>query len=146
MLLMAAREENINGMTVAWGGFGVMWGQSVMYFAVRPSRYTFSLLTKGADVSLIAFPADYATALAFCGSHSGRDGDKLKAAGLTPIRMPSGGYGCREAELVLAGHLLYRHAMSAEEILQPEDITRFYEKEAYHTFFIASLEKIYTQS
>ena len=39
-LLMAEKDGKANGMTISWGGMGVMWGKNVAFVFVRDSRYT----------------------------------------------------------------------------------------------------------
>ena len=90
MLLSASDAHATNVMTVAWGGFGVMWGTPCAFFAIRPSRYTYTLAEAGEHFALMSLSAGYDGALSYCGTHSGREGDKLAAAGLTPLTLPSG--------------------------------------------------------
>ena len=70
-------------MTVSWGGTGVLWGKM---------SYTSSSVIHGTQkefidndefFSLSFLSEKYRDALNFCGSHSGRDCDKFKEAGLT---------------------------------------------------------------
>lgn len=74
-----------NPMTIGWAQFGVIWGRPVCTVFVRHSRHTHALLEKS-NVFTVSVPAagTMREALAYCGSHSGRDGDKL--AGLRACR------------------------------------------------------------
>ena len=85
---LTAGGEIVNPMTIGWAQFGVIWGRPMVTVLVRKSRYTYDLLAK-TDVFSISVPAvgDMKAALGYCGSHSGRDGDKLAATGL--IRLPA---------------------------------------------------------
>ena len=40
MLISAEKDGNINTMTAAWGGFGVMWHENVVFVVIRPQRFT----------------------------------------------------------------------------------------------------------
>ena len=143
MLLTAESGGRFNSMTVGWGGFGVMWGRAVAYYAIRPTRYTFSLAEEGSAISLAAFPAAFSGALAYLGTHSGRDGEKYTAAGVTPIRMPHGGIGFSEARLVLTGRRIFSHPIKPENFTDGEIATRWYRDEPYHTLYIAEVEHIF---
>ena len=81
-----------NPMTVGWAQFGVVWGKPMVLVLVRKSRYTHDLLER-ADTFTLSVPAPGAMkeALAYCGSHSGREGDKYAAAGLKRIPARFGG-------------------------------------------------------
>ena len=76
--------ERINTMTIGWGSLSQYWGAEIFIAPIRPSRYTFELL-KGTDEFTVSVPAQgqMEDALKICGSRSGRDLDKLTAAGLS---------------------------------------------------------------
>jgi flavin reductase (DIM6/NTAB) family NADH-FMN oxidoreductase RutF len=75
---------DFNAMTVGWGSFGVMWGRPFAQVVVRPTRYTFQFMEKYETYTLTAFSPQHRGMLQFMGSRSGRNVDKVKAAGLTP--------------------------------------------------------------
>ena len=143
LLLTAYGEHGRNTMTVGWGGFGVMWGEAVAMFAVRPSRYTFGLLEKGRAVTLSALPPSYAKAVAFCGAHSGREGDKLSAAGLTYTELPDGSLGIGEAELVISGEVCCTHPLSPDELYVPALLEKWYLNGDFHSLYYARISKVY---
>lgn len=74
-----------NTMTVGWGALGRMWSRPLALAVVRPTRYTFQFINNRYDTfTLCAFPENCQPALELLGTRSGRDGDKIAAAGLTP--------------------------------------------------------------
>ncbi len=82
--LLVAGTERPNPMTVSWGGFGTIWNRPAVTVYVRPTRHTFGLLEAGHAFTLNVLPASRRNALELCGTRSGRDLDKWKAAGLVP--------------------------------------------------------------
>ena len=82
-LLTAGNKQESNTMTISWGGVGVLWGKNVVYVFVRDSRYTKELIDAGDFFSLTFVSDQYRDALNYCGSHSGRNEDKIANAGLT---------------------------------------------------------------
>jgi len=57
----------------------------LMAISVAPSRFTHGLI-EGAGEFVLAYPGrELAQATAYCGSHSGRDGDKFTKAGVTAL-------------------------------------------------------------
>jgi len=61
------------------------WGNPIAVVAVRPATYTFKLLEE-VEEFVIAVPIpELKEAVAFCGEKSGRDTDKFRETGLTPI-------------------------------------------------------------
>jgi len=81
-LLLVAGREKANPMTIGWATIGVIWGLPICVVLVRPSRYTHDLLETCGDFT-VNVPADHMVkAVQYCGTHSGRDGDKAAACGL----------------------------------------------------------------
>ncbi len=59
-------------------------------------------MLKERDIFTVSFfEKEYQKALGYMGSHTGRNEDKAKAAGLTPVELPEGGLGFKEAKLAL---------------------------------------------
>lgn len=81
--LTAGDSGKSNVMTIAWGSIGFMWGKPVFTVLVRPSRYTYRFMEEGSEFTVSVPVGGMKEALALCGSKSGRDMDKVKAAGLT---------------------------------------------------------------
>jgi hypothetical protein len=99
-LLTAGTPEKWNTMTCSWGMGGVMWNRPSVTCYVRQSRHTFGFMQQQDTFTISFFPESERKKLAFCGSHSGRNCDKAKEAGLTPETLGAG-VGFAEAELVL---------------------------------------------
>ena len=108
-LLTAGNAGRFNPMTVSWGTLGELWSRPVVTVYVRPSRYTYGLMEQGEYFTLSFLGTEHRSALQLCGSRSGRDLDKVQAAGLTPLEMEHGAMAFREAELILVCRKLYRH-------------------------------------
>jgi flavin reductase (DIM6/NTAB) family NADH-FMN oxidoreductase RutF len=85
ILLTSGTIDDFNTMTIGWGFYGTIWRKDVFVCFVRPSRYTYEFMEKS-DLFTISFylPA-YREEISFLGSHSGRDIDKVKKVGFTPI-------------------------------------------------------------
>jgi flavin reductase (DIM6/NTAB) family NADH-FMN oxidoreductase RutF len=91
-----------NTMTVSWGGLGIIWGRALAMVVVRPQRYTYQFMERQNTFSLCAFPASYRGALNMLGSKSGRNGDKIREAGLTPVALTQiAAPGFAEADLII---------------------------------------------
>ncbi len=79
--LTAGNNERCNVMTIGWGSIGYIWRKPMFTVLVRPSRYTHGFMD-GGEFTVSVPLGDMKKALAVCGSKSGRDTDKGKAAGL----------------------------------------------------------------
>lgn len=101
MLITAGNGNNFNMMTASWGGLGMMFGKPTAFSFVFPARNTYSLLRNSDTYTLSFYPEAYRDVLKMCGSKSGKDTDKVKESGLTPITTPSGSKAFNEAWLII---------------------------------------------
>ena len=125
-------KEKYNSMTVAWGGFGIMWSIPIAMVVVRPTRYTFGFINEFPTFSLCAFPEEYRKALNLLGTKSGRDGDKIGESGLTPIasgKIEAPTY--KEANLSIECRKLYYQDFIPEQFLDKR-IEERYPLKDYH--------------
>jgi flavin reductase (DIM6/NTAB) family NADH-FMN oxidoreductase RutF len=73
-----------NTMTIGWGGIEIIWNMPVFVVYVKTSRASFDLL-EASGVFTVSVPLDDTLnkALAYCGAHSLREGNKFTKAHLT---------------------------------------------------------------
>lgn len=138
MLIASGDASRHNAMTASWGGFGVLWNRKVSFIFVRPSRYTFSLIEGNELYSLSFFPESMREALAYCGSHSGRDEDKIAAAGLKPEFPKTGGVVFPEASLVLVCRKLYSQDLDPERFIDPSIMGNYPERD-FHRLYVGEI-------
>ena len=145
MLVTATdKDGNFNTMTASWGGLGVLWGKKVAFVFIRPQRYTAEFTESGDRVTLSFFDEKYRGALSFCGSHSGRDTDKMAETGLTPIKTDSGEVYFEEARLVMFGKKLYKDVLKEECFLVPELLDN-YKSRDYHMVYVYEITETLTK-
>ena len=111
-LVTAGTADHFNTCTIGWGSLGSIWGapgkgRPIVTVYVHPSRYTCEFLKKNNTFTVSFFPSEYRKALAILGSRSGRDGDKIAAAGLTP-KVLDEGITFEEAKLTFVCRKLYQ--------------------------------------
>ena len=138
MLITAGGPSKHNCMTASWGGLGVLWGKEVAFCFVRPTRHTFGFMEAAGSYSLSFFPESMRPALDLCGSKSGRDIDKDKAAGLSPFEVDPGVTSYEQARLVLVCRKLYRQDFDPALFLDPA-IEKNYPKKDYHRMYIGEI-------
>ena len=73
-----------NLITVAWTGT-VCTNPPMVYISVRPERYSYGLLRESGEFAINLATERMARALDYCGVRSGRDTDKWKDTGLSPV-------------------------------------------------------------
>ena len=140
MLITAGDKNSFNTMTASWGGLGVLWNKPVSYIFVRPTRYTYEFLEKNKSYSLSFFDEKYRKALSICGAKSGRDTDKVKEAGLTPVESGNGVVHFDEAKLVLECTKMYYQDIEPANFLD-SSISGFYNND-YHRLYIGEIAEI----
>lgn len=142
-MLVTAGGARCNTMTASWGGMGVIWGCPAATVYIRPQRYTRELVDAEERLTLSFMGEEYRRAVAYCGSHSGRDGDKIAAAGLTAERTPAGTPYIGGAGVVLECRKMYRDRLGPAEFLEKELIDAWYPEKDFHYVYICAIEKVY---
>jgi flavin reductase (DIM6/NTAB) family NADH-FMN oxidoreductase RutF len=128
-----------NAMAVGWGSFGTMWDRPIAMVVVRPQRYTYGFIEKFPTFTLCAFPPEYGAAVDLIGTKSGRDMDKIAAAGLTPIAASAAAAPIyAEAELVVECRKIFRTVYEASQFIDPS-IDRNYLKGDYHRVYFGEI-------
>ena len=138
MLITAGTLESFNMMTASWGGLGVLWEKKVALCFIRPGRHTFGFVEKSSIFTLSFYAEAYRAALDLCGTKSGRDMDKAREAGLTPITTPAGGIAFDEARLILECRKLYTHDLDPKRFLDA-GIEKNYPNKDYHRMYVGEI-------
>lgn len=140
-LVSSGTKANANTMTIGWGGVGVIWGKNVAYVFVRESRYTKELMDQGDFFSVAFLNEEYREALKYCGVHSGREGDKFKASGLTLATQHGIPYP-DEANLVLLCQKMAEVPITEDTFTMSEIKEKWYKDEDYHTMYVAEIIEV----
>ena len=142
-LITAGNLEHYNTMTASWGTMGIFWGKPVVNSFLRPQRYTLEFVEQNDLFTISFYGEEYRKALQYCGAHSGREVDKAKECGLTPVELDST-VAFEEAALVLVCRKLYVYDLKPEEMID-KSIEKWYPEKDYHRCFFAEIVKVYQQ-
>lgn len=85
MVSVADRDGRPNIITVAWAGT-VCTNPPMLSISVRPERYSYPVLKEMGEFVVNLTTRELAFATDYCGVKSGRDVDKFKELGLTPLK------------------------------------------------------------
>jgi len=138
MMITAGTTDNFNMMTANWGSFGFLWNVPVAFIFIRPQRYTFEFLEKNDFYTLTFFDKKHKNKLVYCGSHSGRDSDKLKETRLTPVETNLGNIYFKEARLMMECKKIYFDDLKPENFID-RLIHRNYPNEDYHRMYVGKI-------
>ena len=144
MLITAGRDSLFNPMTAGWGGLGQLYNLPVAFCFINPSRYTYQLMEEGETYTLTFYTEAYREALQYCGTHSGRDGDKVKAAGLTPITTPSGSKAFAEAWMIIECRKLVAQPLQQGAIYNA-DIRHEWDGKKMHQMYIGEIINVWVK-
>lgn len=116
-LVTAGTPEDYNTCVLGWGMLGNLWDlpnkRPTVMILVHPDRYTSQFLKKYNTFTISFYSLRHKPSLVYLGTHSGRDGDKVKKSGLTPVPM-GGGVTFKEADLTFLCKKLYFHQLSKD--------------------------------
>ncbi len=138
MLVAAGNRDGYNMMTASWGFAGEMWGNDCMLTVVRPQRYTMQFINNN-DYFTLSFYGDNREVHKVCGSKSGRDTDKAKLAGLTPLFSDNTVY-FNEARLVIICKKQYVQQMK-EDCFTDKEPLKWYNGDLHYAI-IGKIEKV----
>ena len=142
-VVTAGDGETYNPMTISWGGFGILWSAPVATIYIRDTRYTYQFLNQGKYFTLCAFDEEYRSVTQYLGSHSGRDEDKIKASGLTPLKTELGNLYYAEARLIVECEKVYNADLQLENISDPHGINMYKDTESRHKMFIGKILNVW---
>lgn len=144
-LVTGKEGDKVNAMTISWGEIGSLWGHGagmgVVTIYVRPQRFSKILLDKEDYFTLCFFGGDYKKELAYLGTHSGRDEDKIAKVGFTSTSKKDYSY-INESKMVFVCRKLYRQTMKEECFIDKSIIDDCYPKKDFHDIYIAKIEKV----
>ena len=139
-LITAGSGDNYNMMTASWGFFGEMWGSDSIAMVVRPGRYTMEFIENN-DYFTVSFYGDKKDIHKICGSKSGREVNKTKETGLTPVSNDKYVY-FKEARMVIIIKKQFVQPMSEDAFSDKAVIDKWYPEKDYHNMIIGKIEKV----
>lgn len=147
MLITAGNETSFNTMTASWGALGELWAKPVFISFVRESRYTHQFIEANDHYTLCFFDEEYREKLQLLGSKSGRDTDKIKESGLTPVATPKGSMAFEEASMIIECKKLYSAPFLPEEFDDKEIFTSIYSghESSMHTQYIGQIVNVWVK-
>lgn len=146
MLITAGNEERgYNTMTASWSHLGSIWGHGggmpTSTIFIRPQRFTKEFVDREEFYTLSFFPEGYKQQLAYLGSHSGRDEDKVARVGLTPVFEGDCTY-FKEASMVMVCRKLYRAPILEEGFVDKSVVEDCYPEKDFHDMYIGEIVKV----
>ncbi len=117
-VLLTTKAEKINSMVIGWGTYGTEWGRPMFVVYVREGRYTRAQLDRNPEFTVnIPLGEPDRRIMKICGLQSGRDIDKVREAGLTPVESEHVSVpGILELPLTLECRVVFRQTQELDLI------------------------------
>ncbi len=144
MLITAGNNDKFNMMTASWGGIGFLYQKPVAFCFINPARYTYQLMENNDTYTLTFYTEAYREALKYCGSKSGKDVDKVKGSGLTPITTPTGSKAFSQAWLVIECRKMVSQSLTPESIAD-KSIKGEWAGKQMHKMFIGEIINVWVK-
>ncbi len=151
VLVTVKNGEQINPITIGWGTIGIQWGKQLFQVYIRECRHSKGMLDKAGEFT-VNIPLENTERtkeiLAFCGTKSGRDTDKVAALGLTLVDSETvSAPAIRELPLTLECKVIYSTRQDGAK-MPAEVMKRYYPKweentEDVHTVYYGEITAAY---
>ncbi len=144
LLITAGNDKEIGTMTASWGGVGTMWNKPAVFIFIRPQRYTKKFVDSEELFSISFYDKEYREKLAYLGSHSQKNEDKITAVDFHKTTLDN----CpvfEEANLVLICKKAYSQNLLKERFLNEEYVDTFYKDNDFHEMYVGLIEKAYVR-
>lgn len=138
-------NKSWNTMTASWGGLGYLWNKCVAFVFVRPQRFTYEFTQANNTMTLSFFKETHQKALEFCGAHSGRNFNKEKETGLTPLATDSNSVTFNEAYLVFECKNLYSDMLQERSFLIDDIARKNYPTKDFHRMYVCEITTAWTK-
>jgi flavin reductase (DIM6/NTAB) family NADH-FMN oxidoreductase RutF len=143
MLITAGDKDKFNMMTASWGTIGNLWNEPVVYIFVRPQRYTFEFTEESKYFTLTFFEEEYREMLQFMGTKSGRDYDKVKETGLTPMFTELGNVYYEQARLVIECEKIYADFLKEGSFFDKSIVEKMYPNKDFHKVYVGRILNVW---
>ena len=126
----AGSKDSYNSLTLGWGATGILWSKPVAIVYVRENRYSFRFFEKSDIFVLSWYPRQHMQkVLKIFGGTSGRDTDKEKLSGFTPVETPEGGVTYLQADKVVVCRKILRSPVPKEYV--PKELQAHFNQDGF---------------
>lgn len=145
-LITSGSGEDINVMAASWGGLGVFWEKPVAFCFLGAQRYSITTMDKGDTYTISFYTEAYKDAIQYCGSATGRNENKVKGSGLTPIKTPSGATAFAEAWMIFECKKMITQPLSQDAITdKTSDAAKKWNGKELHKMYIGEILNVWVK-
>lgn len=137
-IAFASDGKRTNGLTIGWGGLGVLWGKDTCTIYIHETRFSRGIFDGADYFSVCLLPDEYKDAIAYYGRASGRNEDKIANGGLNVI-MGKAPYA-EESRLVLICRKMGQSKFDPNSVDQ--GVREWYARSGVHTIYQGEIVEI----
>ena len=145
LLASTKRSGESNLMTIGWGTIGIIWGRPEFVVLVRPSRYTYEFIEDSGEFTVNVPTSDMAEFVLFCGTHSGRDVDKLAAFDVaTTPGQKVGSITVDDCPMIYECRVSHKNDIIPEELMG-DIVPSYYSEGDFHRVYFGKIVGTYVR-
>lgn len=143
--LASGKEGDMNAMTISWATIGHLWERPVLTVFIHPARHTYGFLAQNEFFTVTSFTEEHRKKLLYLGTHSGRNEDKIKNAGLTVEYSELGTPTFTDGRLMIECRKLYAGPFDTAGFMQ--DISEIYPEDniSEYTMYIGEIVNVWVK-
>lgn len=138
-IALADNGKRINGLTIGWGGFGVLWNKPCATIYIHKTRFSKEIFDAAEGFSINWLKEKDRNVLGFFGSVSGRDEDKMKKCGLPSLEYNGIPY-FKDAEAVVFCRIMGRTDFRPQDV--DAGVRNWYQEEGVHTIYEGEITRV----
>lgn len=116
MVLAAGNDKDMNAMAISQGSIGYLWHRPVVTIYISSNRHTHKYLENNDYFTLSTFAPSEMNKLMYLGTHSGRDGDKIKESSVHTEFTELGNPSFQEATMTVECKKIYSEPFKEEKM------------------------------
>lgn len=129
----------INGLTIGWAGFGVLWRKPMATVYIHKTRYSKHIFDKAMYYSICFMDNDYKNQLGYFGRVSGRNENKMEKCGMTIIENDVAPY-FEESSVVILCKMMGKSDFDKDNV--DENVFEWYQNEGVHSQYYGEIIKV----
>lgn len=137
-IAIAENAQEINGLTIGWAGFGVLWRKPTATVYIHKTRYSKHIFDTANYYSICFFNSEYKDTIKYFGTVSGKDENKIQNCGLNIIHDLAPYF--QESSLVIICKIMGKSDFDANSC--DEGVSEWYQQQGVHTQYYGEIVKV----
>ncbi|MBQ0036015.1 MAG: flavin reductase [Firmicutes bacterium] len=137
-IVMVSDENETNGMTIGWAGFGVLWKKLMATVYIHKLRYSKHIFDNAKYYAICYMKPEHKDVVKYFGTVSGKDEDKIKNCGLEVVYDLAPYF--KDARAVVICRIMGQSDFDINHV--DEGVKNWYQLEGVHSQYYGEIVKI----